>query len=594
MASLLEQLGAEVFRTIDVGTDLQGELHQVAGEIAQLEREIQRLAPRSNNKVSKALAQLTEAKRRLKFSDDRLEALGSVGIQWLTANGLVGTTNSAVSGFVSPPEARTTRGEHVTLDKAPELSSEAASLTELGLEPGNYVLGNLNAEISTDGFESESGGKHGPRVILESRHLWVSPTEAYGVSFDNYSFLDNPDELFRFEESVHDDRDGLHLGMSRDYVQRQVDALVDEHIGEPTAQLEDSKLEALLRSLHDRFPVAFTTDDFRTALGIDRLSEEELLNWRLAEAETLRRDLKEVLGQVAMPYSLNDQELLDEGFSWVSVEGVLSEYAREREEIVWLSDAPELSDLAERVRDLGLEPDQYQLGKGTHVDLTDRFAGQGRFGSCVAIATARAFIDKRGGIDEFFDRFFEMKDDGTVGVRVGDSLINVQPTLPMWDTGMPHDAGASDWANPVASSVFGLWEKAHAIRMGGYDRLTRGMFLQEGLSALNPQRNWSKADLRAVSADSLRKWFHKNDVAYNAVLISFSKKVELLGSEDYLVSRHAYVVSDIDFEKGTVQLRNPWQNFGPLFDSRLMPTTLEVDLLDILPFIAEIVGIPFP
>ena len=500
MASLLEQLGVEVVRIVDAGSGLQGELHQVAGEIAELEREIQRLVPRSNNKASKALAQLAEAKRRLKFSDDRLEALGSVGVQWLTANGLVGATNSTVSGFVSAPEARPTRGEPVTLDEAPELSWEAAGLTELGLEPGNYVLGNVNTEISPDGFESGSGGKHGPRVDLKSDNLWVTPTAAHGVSFDTDARVENPDELFRFKESVHDYRDGLHLGMPR----------------------------------------------------------------------------------------------VDKGFSWVSVEGVLSEYARQREETVWLSDAPELSDLAERVRDLGLDPGQYQLGKGTHVDLTDRFAGQGRFGSCVVIATARAYVDKRGGIDAFYDRFFEMKDDGTVDVLVGDSVVNVQPTLPQWNTGRPHDAGASDWANPVASSLFGLWEKAHAIRMGGYDRLDRGMYLQEGLSSLNPQANWNEADVSAASVESLRSWFHSNDVANNAVLMNFSKNVEIPESDDYLLNHHAYVVSDIDFEKGKVRLRNPWQNIGPLVDSRVMPTTLKVNLLDILPFIAQIVGIPFP
>ncbi len=206
-----------------------------------------------------------------------------------------------------------------------------------------------------------------------------------------------------------------------------------------------------------------------------------------------------------------------------------------------------------------------QYGEMTHelfIDGVDpRDVGQGLLGDCWWIASIMAVAHANPSIIE---DAITANPNGSYTVRLYEDgkpvNVTVTPEMVLKPDGTPAFVG-----NDRSTDMYELWpmvlEKALALHYGDFDDIEGGT-ADVGLTALTglPSANTdpgvlSIADLHDVLADGGAIGLSSLTVANQADSPLYSTDVP---SQERLRAAHAYYVSEVDVEAGTVTVVNPW------------------------------------
>ena len=144
---------------------------------------------------------------------------------------------------------------------------------------------------------------------------------------------------------------------------------------------------------------------------------------------------------------------------------------------------------------------------------------------------------------------------GLIDVGYKPVEIIVSPSFPM-SNGSPTFAGFGDTRNS-GNEVWGMViEKAYAEWKGGYPNIDWGSAERaiEELTGMNAR----SIDPDAISIKDFEKNFDGGHIVVASTLNDFQSQGLELYENDTLATRHAYSVSGVNVDEGTISLRNPW------------------------------------
>lgn len=181
---------------------------------------------------------------------------------------------------------------------------------------------------------------------------------------------------------------------------------------------------------------------------------------------------------------------------------------------------------------------------------------QGALGDCYFVAALAAIAQQH---PELIERAIRYDGNGVYSITFYENGKTVEIQI---DTDFPAQNGVPLYAQ-TGSAPQELWvmlmEKAYAQYRGSYPEIEGG-FPEEAVSLIT-----GKAGQRFDSAPSIQELntrLQKGEIL-TAASLSKGDAQKISSWPEWMISSHAYSISSVDVERGTITLRNPWGQNHP-------------------------------
>jgi len=234
------------------------------------------------------------------------------------------------------------------------------------------------------------------------------------------------------------------------------------------------------------------------------------------------------------------------------------------------------SGVADGPKDRGQSDSPFVRGMPDSTDIHPSDVSQGHLGDCYLMASVAVLAQQNpeqlkrlirdNGDGTYTITFYEKKGVfGLFGGQYEKVEITVTADFPQED-GQPIYAGYGDQTSEGKETWVMLLEKGYAQWKGGYEVIGKGGFPHNAMEALT---GIDSIDYKpgSISIQDLENRYNSG----SAITLGSLTDYELFGLDipdatnfnplyqnDTLVSNHAYYVSDVNVNEGTITIRNPW------------------------------------
>lgn len=240
--------------------------------------------------------------------------------------------------------------------------------------------------------------------------------------------------------------------------------------------------------------------------------------------------------------------------------------------------AKQLAEIADRFEEHDrklLEDSEYRAifiaGKTDGKAIHPNDVSQGQVGDCYLIASLASFADQN---PEVIRQIIVANPDGTftVTLYVRDEHGQLVPREVVVDP-RNHSGNHVNFGDNNREAWPLLIEQAYAQLYGGYDQIGQGGFPGTALEALTGKES-TTLQASDLSMDQLAK-YDQDNYAITIASLSDGSNNDLY-RDGTLVTGHAYYISDVNPEAGTVTIRNPWGWPESASESGANRSTLEI------------------